>query len=97
MIRHNLYVGPGNSDFDETLNDYVYKSFMYFYNSVDDNNGNPKRVATHGRVELPAPDPNNFIPSKEVDPTVRKEWVQNIIKETEWVLQQENINKLNNL
>ena len=94
MIKHNFYVNVSDTRFDNTLNDNVFTYIIFYFVSHQEENGNIKTVSTQYQIDLPNPDPNNFVPCKDADMAVRRQWVQNAIASIEQKLIDVNLTKL---
>jgi hypothetical protein len=97
MVNHRLVVSLGDSNFNDTLQDYVFTKFDYYYISTEETEEATKTVTTLHTLYLPEPNSENFIPAKDVLPEVRKQWVEQLIEPILPFRQQENIEKLQQL
>jgi hypothetical protein len=97
MYKHKLQLFQNENEFDESLNDYVYKHIVYalFTLKTDPETNANTATTTRGVLYFDEVDSNNFIPSANVDLNILTQWVEQKVNIAE--LQQINIQKLEQL
>lgn len=94
MYQHKLHLFENENEFDENLNDYVYKHIVYamFTSKTDPETNANTATSTYGVAYFDAADANNFIQSANVNAEIMTQWVEQKVNIAE--LQQINVQKL---
>lgn len=94
MFTHSFYILEENKTFNQEFNDDVYNFFIFFYVTKKQVNDTEQVVETKYQISLQNPDLNNFMPSSQVDLSIKNQWIQEGILAIEHQLQEINLELL---